>query len=132
MNTKIIHLGSDRYIENTDEVHIDSDIGWFTILAEWDEYHANFVIYEIGCSDHEGNFLYRVEDENEIDFVKDYKSSTPYLHGTVKWDGCSNWYFDEQEQGMLHFCTQEGLVNLGRLMAFCWQFASESIHGFDK
>lgn len=47
-----------------------------------------------------------------------------YLHGNVKFDGCSNWHFDEQDHTMLHGCSRADLVNIGRLLALCWDTAN--------
>ena len=57
--------------------------------------------------------------------------SEVYLHGIVKWDGCSNWHFDEQDRVMLHGCSREDLTNLGELMAKCWDYAKENLESWD-
>lgn len=62
----------------------------------------------------------------------DYSESTTkledaerYLHGSVKWDGCSNWYFDEQDNVMLHFCELSGIKSISKVMEHCWRWAAE-------
>jgi hypothetical protein len=75
----------------------------FTVLANVSEYYVTFVIHDM-----------HAEDVDEI-----------YLHGSVKWDGCSNWYFDEQDRNMLHGCDKADLQRLGIVMAFCWDWTVE-------
>lgn len=54
------------------------------------------------------------------------------IDGFVKWDGCSNWKFPEQDHIMFHACTLEGLDEYAYLMKFCWTHASTTIENFDK
>jgi hypothetical protein len=49
----------------------------------------------------------------------------PYLHGSVKWDGCSDWHFDEQDEGMLHGCSRENVQRFGDVLGRCWDLAGE-------
>lgn len=36
------------------------------------------------------------------------EESPVYCHGTVKWDGCVNFDFDQRANHMLHFCSMTG------------------------
>jgi hypothetical protein len=72
--------------------------------------------------------VYDIEGWRHSDCGRDAPSineSEPYLHGNVKWDGCSNWYFDEQDRVMLHGCNKSDLLRLGQVMAECWDWAGE-------
>jgi len=44
-----------------------------------------------------------------------------WAHGTVKWDGCSNWSFD----CILHGCSRQDITNMTEVLARCWDWASE-------
>jgi hypothetical protein len=71
-------------------------------------------------------------DFNVYEIVEFQESSTPgtiepYLHGYVKFDGCSNWYFDQQDRVMLHGCTRADVLRFGEIMAACWDWAAEII-----
>lgn len=57
-------------------------------------------------------------------FYDDNGEKMMFLSGYVRWDGCSNWRFDEQEVVMLHACTQKGLLVFAQLPMFCWAHAS--------
>lgn len=51
-----------------------------------------------------------------------------FASGWVKWDGCSNWYI--QNNGYFHTCTPEELINIGKIFHECWKLASELIPNF--
>jgi len=53
-----------------------------------------------------------------------------YLHGFIKWDTCSNWHFDEQDDCMLHFCGMGGVDELHRLFGRMYEIAKLRIHSF--
>jgi len=106
-----------------DAVVIHWDDLKFTVVATRHEYHVDYVLYEIAGFTEPGNKpLWPKKDADPgPDFVESLDDAEPYLHGSVKWDGCSNWSFDEQDRGvMLHGCGREDLVNLGEVMARCW------------
>jgi len=48
-----------------------------------------------------------------------------FFSGEVKWDGCSNWTFKEQDRNMIHGCDRTDLVNLGLVLAACWDWTRE-------
>ena len=57
--------------------------------------------------------------------VENIDDAELYLHGDVKWDGCSNWYFYEQDRVMLHFCGLKDIQSVGQVMERCWHWAGE-------
>ena len=59
--------------------------------------------------------LFRPADD-EQGFTEYHAKARRYAHGRVKWDGCSDWYFDEQEHVMLHFCGRRNARSLSRLV----------------
>lgn len=95
----------------------------FTVVAEPHSHHVSFTIYEIvGWSEGTVPGVFDVPEwENALDLA----DAEVYLHGDVKWDGCSNWHFDEQDRCMLHGCSRGDLQNLGEVMAQCWDWAAE-------
>lgn len=102
----------------------EKDLG-FAIVAEVKEYHVDFAIYNVLSwpKGEDGVPAYGTsygEDETE-----DIAAAEPYLHGFVKWDGCSNWHFDAQDGCMLHACDKKGVQRFGDVMALCWEWASE-------
>ena len=99
----------------------------FTIVASPHDYWVDFKIYDIVEAHDDGkSFSWpRIGAEHGMDVVTRLDWAEPYLSGGVKWDGCSNWQFDEQERCMLHACYREGLLRLGEVMARCWDWTAE-------
>lgn len=52
-----------------------------------------------------------------------------FLHGRIKWDGCSDWYFDEQERAMIHFCNPAEVIALGEMFRWLHRLAEERMKG---
>lgn len=111
----------------------------FTVVAKVESHHVEFTVYEIngfGINKSTGEFdvpLWRKKDADcNAETVDTLYESEPYLHGSVKWDGCSNWYFDEQDRVMLHACDRENLLAIGEIMARCWDWTKELLPNFDQ
>ena len=111
----------------------------FTIVANPHEHRIEYIIYDI-----EGYTKDKTKDIFDIplwhragspchpDSVESLELAQPYLHGYVKWDGCSNWYFDEQDRCMLHGCSRSDIQRFGDVMAFCWDWAKELLPNFEE
>lgn len=110
-----------------------NDIG-FSVVAEVESHHVSFNCYAHDAWDMDGTPLFhRKGSPCHPDCVNSIDSAEIYLHGCVKWDHCSNWWFDEQDRGvMLHACSREDLINIGELMARCWDWAPEILPTFSQ
>lgn len=104
----------------------------FTIVAEPHDYYVTYTIYDIqGFGEGDTKDVFdkplwpRAGATSSPDCVETLEESEPYLHGDVKWDGCSNWEFDEQERVMLHGCSRKGVQRFGEVMAMCWDWTKE-------
>lgn len=99
------------------------DLG-YTAVADAHGYHVEYKIYEISGEYEDGRLCWtRKGASSNMDAVDDLADAEVYFHGGVKWDGCSNWWFDEQERGvMLHACNKHGLLALGEAMGRCWEW----------
>ena len=101
----------------------------FTIVAVTHEYRVDFKIYEvIGLAEGATLGVYDVPEfyttENDR-LTESIQEAELYLHGEVKWDGCSNWHFDEQDRVMLHGCARQDVLRFGEVMAACYDWAAE-------
>jgi hypothetical protein len=104
----------------------------FTVAATPHSHHVDFIVYNIEAWQ-EGATLevfdvplwHKAGSLSRPDAVSSLEGAEPYLHGYVKWDGCSNFYFDEQERGMLHGCERRDVLRFGEVMAACWDWAAE-------
>lgn len=94
----------------------------FTIIAEPDTHCVDYKIYDIVSSD---PICWQAKDSNGFELVDSLDAAEVYLHGGVKWDGCSNWHFDEQDRVMLHGCSRSDVQRFGNVMALCWEWTAE-------
>lgn len=85
--------------DNPVGVHLD-DLAYF-VVAVPGEYVVSYEVYSLGS-------------DCEL-----------FLHGEVKWDGCSNWHFDEQDIAMIHFCGRQSMLDVGKVLAFCYDWTSQ-------
>lgn len=61
-----------------------------------------------------------------FNFLEDYAEAEIFLHGNIKWDGCSNWDF-HSENIMVHFCGRKDATSLGRLMNHLYDIAENTL-----
>jgi hypothetical protein len=112
------------------QLKIWEDIGYFA-TAEPHSHWCDFVIHVLLWID-DGNPIANKKDATSSpDPAASIEDSQIFLHGSIKWDGCSNWQFDEQERVMLHFCGRKNATNLGILMDRLYDWASEVIPHWD-
>jgi hypothetical protein len=55
----------------------------------------------------------------------------PFANGDIKWDGCSDFYFDAQEHCMLHFCSKDSIQRMARMMQSVYELASTVMPAWD-
>lgn len=103
----------------------------FTIVATVESHRVEFTVYDIFGWQDGRPVWHRKGSADYMDVVFTLEESEPYLHGTVKWDGCSDWHFDEQERVMLHGCTKADVQRFGDVMAYCWDWAAELLPTWD-
>lgn len=107
------------------------DIG-FTAIATAQPGYVNYVVYEIEGELPNGTPLYHKADSHcHPDPVELLEESEPYLNGSVKWDGCSNWHIDEQDRIMIHGCCRSDLLKIGEVMARCFDWTKELLPSFE-
>ena len=72
--------------------------------------------------------LYHRRDSTSYpDPVEDISEAEVYAHGTVKWDGCSDWQLLEAQRACLHSCSRGGIARHATAMERCWDWAGELI-----
>lgn len=67
------------------------------------------------------------ENGLHVDFVVTEGDDELVFRGTVKWDGCSNWFFDES----IHFCGLAGVNRFGEVLGKIYAAAGEMMPGRD-
>lgn len=104
----------------------------FVATAEIEKHSVSFEVYEIVGRYENGDLLYTRKGATcTPDTVDDLAHAQIYLHGYVKWDGCSNWSIDIAEEIMLHACDRRGLSRIGEVMARCWDYTKDNLSSFD-
>lgn len=109
---------------------VHADEHWFTI-SHWlcNEYVMGFECYKIvGFGEDNERWYEGLEDS---DNTTDIDKAQKYLSGEIKWDGCSNMKFDEQEKCMLHFCGTHRLKQLSGLFKTLYEIAGKEIKHAD-
>lgn len=116
----------DRVVKRFDELG-------FTVVAEPDDYRVYYGVYIHEGVSEKGDPLYHEAGSSTYPCpVEAIEEAEAYLHGEVKWDGSSNWYFDEQERRMLHGCDKQDILRLGQILVECWDWTSELCERFLK
>ncbi len=95
---------------------IHDEDNWFTIAInrpEHDACHVEFKVYAIhslGDSPDEHGY-----GENGYTSLADINTAevVPDIHGTVKWDGCSNLWFKHDS---FHFCEKAQAQRIGTML----------------
>ena len=102
------------------------DLG-FLVVAQPSEYLVDYKIYDvIGYDTADNEFVYeRAGATDSMDTTKDLAEAQIFIQGHIKWDGCSNWSFDVQDECMLHCCDRHDLERIGLILATCWDWTAE-------
>lgn len=99
----------------------------FSVVAEVYSHRVDFKIYDmVAWADDTPSW-----SGGGSCFVGTLAEADVYLHGFVKWDGCSNWHFNEQDCGMLHGCSRENVQRFGDVLGRCWDWTAELLSNWD-
>lgn len=102
-----------------DSIYFDgSDTADF--LIEWgkiEDHYIDFTIHEI--------ISWTADDDKNspIDYEK-------YISGSMKWDGCSHFYFGDKD-GYIHLCGKNCFDKHINIMSAIWDICSKKIKSFD-
>lgn len=108
-------------------LRIHEDIGYVIHAVNITSHYVEYEIYELMSVAEDGTVLFK-QGDNHTHVLED---AAVYAHGSVKWDGCSNWYWNEQDDCMLHGCSQQDLLNLGEVLSRCWTWTAELLKTFE-
>lgn len=100
----------------------------FTVVATPHSHYVEYKIYDHAGYNEDGSPLFQKGGSQcSPDPVETIEESEVYLSGSVKWDGCSNWRFDEQDRVMLHGCCRDDILRYGLIMAACYDLTKELV-----
>lgn len=111
------------------EIRVWKDIDFTVQMRREDEESwVDFTVYAIegGLLEEDGgNVWYEQEGSMTGEMTEDLSTSSIYLSGNIKWDGCSNMTFNEQDRCMLHFCGRQNAMYIGDLLGRLYDLALE-------
>jgi hypothetical protein len=104
----------------------------FAIRATVGEYHVDYVIYEVfRKGDGEGFYFQEKEAICHPSPIEGEQNAEVWAHGSVKWDGCSNWHFDCQDKVFLHACEREEILNWSAVLVACRDMTAKILPNWD-
>jgi hypothetical protein len=126
-------------------------IGHYHIIAQLHEngYSYSFECYRV-AGENDGVPIYDVNDDvRRVSGVPDPERCDPEITGQIKWDGCADITFEQQqaiitppeEMGpnvfpvvytSVHFCGREDARKIERLFDRLWAIAAELIPHWDR
>jgi len=131
MTTFAEFMKKDDIPENTKFITHNIDSNGYTKFVIF-SYNINvavqgFIVLRTWGEDSKG-LLYEYEDEDgAILGLHDHNKSDVFMQGAVKWDGCSNWTFENQENCAIHFCGEEEAALLGTIMRAAYNITRDII-----
>ena len=99
----------------------------YAYTVEMDSHVIKFVVCKIMGSTDDGEG--RCYHDKHCNFVFRFVDAEPFLHGYIKWDGCSNWDWHDRDC-MQHFCGREDAVSIGALMNHLYDIAAQRLPTF--
>ena len=108
-----------------------NEIG-FSVVIKPHEYRVHYDVYA-----HDGEYedgtpvLHKKGADTFPSPAASTEDAEIYMNGDVKWDGCSDWEIDENDRCMLHGCDKDDLLNIGKIMAECWDMTKDYCKKWD-
>ena len=100
--------------------------GYVILHRMVNEVVMDFEAYQV-MVDEKGAELFERKDE-EPGFTSNLLDAFCYCHGHVKFDGCSNVDFGDQDRGcMLHFCGMHDVKELACMFEIVYELAREQL-----
>jgi hypothetical protein len=99
----------------------------WAIVADAESHWVGFQVYKcIGREIVRGKpgrpFFNRDGYTSSPDPVFELSEAQTFLGGTIKWDGCSDWMFNDTP---IHYCSMDSAKELGALMEWLYEIAEE-------
>jgi hypothetical protein len=103
------------------------DPGFHVVITNESRTYCAFDVFKIiGKADSGKCYYYeRKGATSSGDWVDTIEEAGKFLHCSIKWDGCSDWHFDEQDDCMIHFCGKNHMKEMHKLMDMLYDLAEE-------
>jgi hypothetical protein len=91
-------------------------------------YWIEFKVYTL-CTINANGYGYQRDGSHfSPDVVDTLDEAEVFLRGSVKWDGCANFTFEEAS-AMLHTCGREDMATIGKLLVRVHDFCGHMLTG---
>lgn len=87
---------------------------------------SHWAEFEVFLTEVENGVIFILSEEG---WKRSIEGVSPTVLGHVDYAGCSNW---NAPNGPIHFCERERLVELGKVMAMCWDYAGIRCNGSNE
>lgn len=104
----------------------------FAVVATEHSASVEFKIFDVISWSEDGP-IYQRKGSDRTDPISELENAEVFADGFVKWDGCSNWLFNQGEdsQSMIHGCTRGDIARIGAVLSACWDWAKELLDSFE-
>ena len=110
----------DTFIER----HIGEHSGYYIKMLKSGSHHCDFFVTKWASCNYLGQT--RIEYFSEVDTMYPISQDSPkYISGSIKWDGCINYIYDEQKECMLHQCGLDDFKEIYQIFKNVYDMASE-------
>jgi len=105
----------------------------FTVVAKIHDLYVDYNIYEInGWLEDDLPAYVKDGASSNLDYVEDTEYATVFIEGHVKWDGCSNWMFQEcLDNTYIHGCSKSDITRIGLILGECYDWTKELLTSFE-
>lgn len=94
---------------------------WEVVVGKSNNFYVDFKSWKTIGTTADGAKLYQADS---FGGVEDRAKADVFASGFIKWDGCINLQFDEQDKVMLHFCGKKMILDaLSELFAALYEAA---------
>ena len=103
-----------------------------TVKYEFSPTWTDFEAFQIIYTDDNGTHGYeRKGATSSGDEVENISEAQPYIRGVVKWDGCSHYYFGDEE-GYLHLCGKYDIKHITEAIRKIYERSGELMTSRDE
>jgi hypothetical protein len=102
---------------------------WFAVEFEVHSHHVEYLVYRINAMGDDGYFFYSKIDDGD---VTDLDIAELSARGLVKWDGCSNWDFGDDNGVMMHFCERVQIEQFNAVLLKCYDMTKDLLPTWDN
>jgi hypothetical protein len=106
------------------EDHLLEDIQFHVRIKMKGEHWMDYEVHDIADEDSEGQKLFAFENEHGTDdLTPDIEKAIIFMHGAIKWDGCSH----NNLQEYIHGCARKDMTRIGTLFEKLFDIACEKM-----